>query len=294
MRFRAKPAQQKAREESFELKILRAAVRRGLVYYPDLGVVYLANAKAGTSTVRSTLWGAVDAKLGVQTRTTNPRRQVDSPALGITNGTLKGHDVDEIMDAVFFSVVRHPLVRLVSGYLDKILSDPTAGIWKLVANRYNLPLDKPLAFPDFVDHITADKPHLVNRHFWPQSNNIAYGYAPHRHIGQLEDLERTALFLEQYGVPKIETFKRHATSAADSLKTYYSDPGVLKKVIAYYEADFERFNYAPGIDNILPLGPITPPKADTATLRDVLSTALERLANKPVDDSSSDDDEADD
>jgi hypothetical protein len=258
------------RDKPTELQTVRPNVRRNLTYYPDLGIVYFANAKSGTSTIRRTLWNAVDQKRGTQTLKRNPRAHDNSPALSIGHGTLRISGPDEVLDSVFFTVVRHPLVRLVSGYLNKIKPEPNNRFWKFYAKRYGVPIDVQVPFAAFVDHITNDIPHQVDRHFRSQSINICYGFAPFTHIGQLEDLRPTASFLEAHGVPSIETFQPHATGAADYLKDYYSDPGILKTAVDFLEKDFERFNYAPNIENVLPLGPVTPPEVDTTLLRTIL------------------------
>ncbi len=271
------------RDKATDLQTVRPNVRRNLTYYPDLGIVYFANAKSGTSTIRRTLWNAVDQKRGTQTLQANPRAHDNSPALSISHGTLKISGPDEVLDSVFFSVVRHPLVRLVSGFLNKIKPVANNKVWKLYSKRYEVPVDVQLSFSEFVDHITHDMPHKVDRHFRPQSINICYGFAPFTHIGQLEDLRPTASFLEGHGVPSIESFQTHATGAADYLKDYFSDPGTLKKAVKFLEKDFERFNYAPNIENILPLGPITPPKADTTLLRTILQVDAtpEKMTGSP-------------
>jgi hypothetical protein len=259
-------------------KYVSANIRRGIAYYPDLKIAYFKNSKSGSSTLLKTLWTATDHTRGTKTLRHNPRVAKRTPSQNIRKGTLRPVDADEIMKATHFTVVRHPLVRLVSAYRDKLKPDASNNVWAIVKKRYGLDPDNRPSFAEFVDLMSNDTPYWLDRHFRPQWINVAYGYIPYSHVGHLENLDTTARFLEAHGVPSIESFTPHATRATDYLKAFFDDPGVLKKAIALYEPDFETFHYAPSIENVLPLQPVSPPRVVTRPLRRVLSKPIENQA----------------
>ncbi len=248
---------------------VRPAIRRGLVYFPDLNLVYVQNAKSGSSTLMKTLWIATDRKRGETTFAGSARDSERSPGLSIKNGTLHTDTPEAILEAVHFTVVRHPLVRLVSGYIDKIRGRKLH-TWDGFCHRYGVAEDAAVSFPDFLDLIAADDPQGVDKHFRAQTFNIALGYVPYAHIGHLEDMAATGRFLEANGVAGIRSARPHATGAAERLQQYLGDPALLKKAIDYLEADFKAFNYAPGLESTLPLAPIEPQRVDTGPLRAIL------------------------
>ncbi|WP_436637848.1 sulfotransferase family 2 domain-containing protein [Microbaculum sp. FT89] len=258
---------------------LRATVRRHLTFYPDLNVVYFRNAKCGTSTFLKTLWTATDRRLGTTTFVEDVRDHENAPAQTIRQGNLRVPDPDVVLNAAHFTVVRHPLVRLVSGYIEKV-NRPPKHVWQLFCARHGLPLDAQISFPEFVELIAADDPQMVDRHFRPQSINIAWGYVPYSHIGQLEALDQTARFLAAHDVPSVLAHRPHATGAAERLRGYLGDPTVLKRAVDFFEADFETLNYAPSLENLLPLSPIEPPEADIGPLRAIL--AMDARQSAPV------------
>ncbi len=238
--------------------------------------MYFANAKSGSSTFLATLWNAADLKRGKRSFSGDPRNHAISPAQSLHRGTLNISDPAEVLEAVHFSVVRHPLVRLVSGYLDKIQRHTDNRTWRLFRHRYDLPRGARVSFPEFVELLAGDDPEQIDRHFRPQALNLACGSVRYAHIGQIENLSATKRFLKRHGVPVIRTHIPHKTSASEVLTEHLGDPAILRKALDVCERDFAAFNYAPGIETVAPLGPNKPPRADTTLYRKVLTVYAAR------------------
>lgn len=258
-------------------------LRRTLTYFPELKLVYMRNAKSGTRTFLRTLTRT--AKQHPVAKTPGTRigaKRTVGGGRSIGAGLLGHATPDEIVAAQFFTVVRHPLVRLVSGFLNKIGTEHDQKVWNGFCSHYGLERDRRLTFPEFVALIHDDDPQKVDRHFRAQWINVSYGLIPFAHIGQLEDLQPTADFLNSIGVGEIVSFQKHATNANSTYMDFYSDPETLKKAVEMFEKDFERFNYAPDVQNVVPLGPAAPNPGMPEKLKKILTNTKAKLEKKPA------------
>jgi len=255
-------------------------IRRTLTYFPELKLVYMRNAKSATRTFLMTLSDAAERKTAPSSHEAGSggMRPAD-PARRISEGILRHFEPREIMDATFFSVVRHPLTRLVSGYLDKIGPNSDARVWLRFCDRYGYDPNKDLAFPEFVAMIADDDPTKIDRHFRPQWINIGDGLLPLAHIGQLENLQPTMDFLKTYGIEEVVDYKPHSTGANNRYREFYQDSETLRKAIVLFQNDFDRFSYAPDVANIAPLAPVEPQPGKRKKMLKVLASLESRHRN---------------
>jgi hypothetical protein len=226
---------------------LRTAIRKGLVnralrYAAELGLVYLNNPKAGCSTIKFSLWTAIDDLTGRQSFGGNVHaRKADPFARDVF--ALAPADLARFSSASMFSVVRNPFSRVLAAYLDKIPNDPS--VWAIFHGGFGLRPNvtrEEFSFGDFLRLIEVAPPELLDGHFRPQTDNLLQPYSIPNFVGYLEDVAPVEQFLAGFGVV-LRDHVRHATRSADHLKEYY-DGGRGKLVRKIYADDFELLGYS--------------------------------------------------
>jgi hypothetical protein len=152
----------------------------------------------------------------------------------------------------FFTVVRSPYSRIVSGFLDKIarpsnirneLSEQYLLIFGRKASLENVGEDKEglLVFLNILKELFEKDVEAINPHFRPQYYNILPDFFNYEFIGKLENMDVVRDYLNEYGV-ELDVYSPHSTGAKDKLALFVDE--INAELIKYiYKIDFDSFGY---------------------------------------------------
>ena len=157
------------------------------------------------------------------------------------------------------TVIRHPIPRLLSGYLDKI--DDRKHYWRLSGLEKYVKKHGHPSFPEFVDLLmkTHPKPVGTDEHFRAQTVRCGtdlrnYDFvARMSNLGpQMKELSESLGFWAEYvsnGWGENQdmefgekSYTKHQTDAVSSVWKYYTKE-LMEKVYRYYKDDFDAFGY---------------------------------------------------
>lgn len=208
---------------------------------PDLPVVYVANPKAGCSTIAHSLKSAqaeAYARVGrTYTRVSSPHTEDDCLR-------SRGLAPSRCRDRYLFAVVRNPFARALSGYLDKAFHLDHREFREL---RHL----QTVSFEAFLRAVAAYDRNLLDDHFRAQHINLHYPNLDYDAIFYLENPAPIACFLEKIAPDfKFERFSPHARGALDKLAEHYN-PTTLDLVREIYAKDFELFGYSRDLEDAL-------------------------------------------
>lgn len=230
---------------------------------PQLGLVYLNNSKVACSTVKKSLWIAVDRETGIDTYAGSPHDRRKAPFSKNIRDLKRDDQFSKFLESTFFSVVRNPYVRILSSYLNKVRKGSgDRSFWEKFTIHFNLPEDADLSFLDFLELIETEDPVLLDWHLCPQTVNLLYPIAPIDFLGRLEEMDQCASWLEDRGV-QLQSHTPHQTNAQEQVREFYRNKE-RKIVLRYFEKDFELYGYD---ENPLNVHPIRPPILDDARSR---------------------------
>ena len=216
----------------------------------------LANPKSACSSLKYNLWKlehernrasfpppANKGGAGVHSTKKSPLRRITEETL------LPALD----SSAATFTIVRNPYARLLSSYMDKIMGNKRPK--KFLLMSLGLRENEDISFEQFVRHVCSTDAREMDKHWAPQSyltqiRDLSYDY-----IGAVENLDpsiRRILDLVSGGGDQdaaraeeeaLASFRPHSTSAAERLRTYYTDE-LAAAVAERYADDFEMFGYS--------------------------------------------------
>ncbi len=156
----------------------------------------------------------------------------------ITDSWLEREVTSELTHLTGFTVVRHPLHRLVSVYRDFFERTDTDFLY----NGYLFGvLPKSISFAEFVHRISQIPDRLKDQHFRPQHCFIE-AYRKRKipiRVFKLEQPEELQRFLAGYGM-QLPHLNRH--SGAYDYQSYYS-AHTRALALKMYTSDFSVFNY---------------------------------------------------
>lgn len=153
----------------------------------------------------------------------------------------------------FFTVVRSPYSRIISGFLDKI-SRPS-NIRDEICEQYFRTFGKQIS----LEQIQGDRNGLltfllvlqklfkadvesINPHFRPQYYNVLPSVFKYQFIGKLERMDEVASYLNGYGI-QLEAYSPHSTGAKNKISHFINDE--IAEIIKYmYKIDFQTFGYS--------------------------------------------------
>jgi len=225
-------------------------------YMPSAKLTYFANQKAGTTSIKRSLWQHHNQI----TNQTSPEYEETATIVARPQSIFPSYELvarnglADFRKSLFFSCVRNPYIRLLSAYLDKIGPGKDDRVWREFCATYALEPTDQLAFRDFVAIITKALPESVDVHFCPQYLNLLIPYVPYHHIFHLENTAPLRAFFGRRNID-YSVHDQHSTQSASHLKNYY-DSETIELVSNFYRADFEYFGYATDIGELNPIAEI--------------------------------------
>lgn len=186
------------------------------------------NHKLKTSTVHDVFYGPLI-------------RPMQLPSVQLDN-ILSG---DKFFKFVF---VRNPIDRLISCYLDRVLT-PKSAVHKAVCTGLNLSLGSSISFPDFVELVSTQKPKQMNQHWRPQFDQCGFEKIQYEKVYKFEKLTEGVSDVLKRFYPKvasqIDTSANlsPATTKASQRKEELVTRELEIKIRQIYSADFEAFSY---------------------------------------------------
>jgi hypothetical protein len=147
-----------------------------------------------------------------------------------------------------FCFVRHPYSRVLSAYLDKIVSRerPSALVYAHFDRSYSDP-EHTVSFAEFLAYLqaTLDRRDAWDPHWRPMTSILRPDLVPYDEIGKIETFEEDfqRINLRLGGIlPVAASATPHRTDAARKVDEIYTGP-LRETVRAIYGADFEAFGY---------------------------------------------------
>ena len=145
-----------------------------------------------------------------------------------------------------FCFVRNPFTRLVSAYLDKIVSPSDEKTRLKYLSELNLSPEKSVSLLEFLLEIRKDKAEEFNPHWRPQSILLGIDKVPYDFIGRFENFDNDfKRVIKAIGKSNefITTYAPHATNAQDSIKNLLGQREI-DLICEIYEDDFKNFLYS--------------------------------------------------
>lgn len=215
------------------------------------GAFYVETPKVACTTIKRTLQfieleGAADR----MPKDVHNRGQSPLNSLANTNRLL----TDYLADKQFFKFcfVRNPFTRILSAYLDKLVTNQ----WEknLRAPQLGFDSQADITFLDFLRRIRDQEPAEMDIHWCPQVLLTGMEYIDYDFIGRferlyddfqgvLDKLSRITPAGLQRSLFTIQEGKFYKTAAADKLKDYY-DEEATRILTEIYARDFELLSYS--------------------------------------------------
>lgn len=202
----------------------------GHLLVENAGLFYVRIPKAGSTSMLSELLGLLIPALNKET--------LSSTQLNFIADAWLQHNLSNLHPFTGFTIVRHPLERLVSVYHD--IFENTEKRPFIYQNYLTGILLKNLSFDEFVSRISDIPDNLKDQHFMPQylilQPYLAKGISIT--VLKLEDSDSIHSFLKPYGL-RLPHLNQSPTY---SYMDYYSEKSLLQAQKMYVH-DFHMFNY---------------------------------------------------
>jgi hypothetical protein len=218
--------------------------------------IYVNIPKTGCSTIKQSLWvheqGLSEDDPRVAQLKRKLHRQAREPFLKPWNFSYAEWTAFK-EQAFTFTCVRHPQVRLLSAFLDKVEREGQRRL------RYRQPIlnalgettpdaDRKISWQEFVNSLTRTRPERMNPHWRPQYLHTMVDSLDFDFIARTERLDEDLnyLLVKIYGegARKLPDRMRHATGSSEKLAAYYTKE-ICDIVTKVYERDFVTFGYEP-------------------------------------------------
>lgn len=208
------------------------------------GLVYVETPKVGCTTIKRFLQ-EIEAEPGADL----PGNVHDKKNSPVQSPNSSQYTVDQILGGarfVRFSFVRNPYTRIVSAYLDKIVTNQWEKQRRLPPLGYD-PNDE-VEFHDFLKSISRYPPERMDIHWMPQHTILRPDRIDYEFMGRFETFtESFQYFVEQFlpthlnRVPT-ENAAKHRTNADARVKELVG-PKEDALIRQLYEQDFKTFDY---------------------------------------------------
>ncbi|XP_023325989.1 carbohydrate sulfotransferase 11 [Eurytemora carolleeae] len=227
------------------------------MYDDKHNLLYCRQAKVGTSTWLSLFLDLSDSLQEEKDDIsfTSKRLHAKVPNMFPLPPNLDVSDLSEI--SVSFSMVRHPLERLVSAYLDKMVDKTDLGFLNLrdrIIEKYGN-----VNFESFVRHIVDSKSFLCRSisschydvHWLPQVARCFYCQVPYKYILKLETFKDDLQGISLVSNIKLPLIRKHVSSGntRELTKRYMRSlpTNLTEEILRVYREDFEMFDYDPNL-----------------------------------------------
>lgn len=163
--------------------------------------------------------------------------------------SLDEGEITELQERFFiFTFVRHPFVRFLSAYMDKIAKP---GVYRRsVSRRINLRSDGDVSIDDFIGFLEDRKNLMLDAHWAPQATLLGFPLERYDLIGSVENFSSDlaslcrALKMDARELPYVP----HATGATAGVMSLSEEQ--LSRVHGIYEHDFELLGYTPQLSAV--------------------------------------------
>lgn len=205
--------------------------------------IYFAVDKVANSTVKQILFDEEYSAVNWETKTLYDPRC--SPLLSPYQLPYNPEELF-ISERMFkFAFVRNPYSRILSCYLDRILT-----LSSRPSRQFRRRLNKEeFEFEDFVNLICSQEPREQNSHWRVQYDDILFEFVDFDFVGKFESLEEdlSLVYSRIFGKPLSKfslegNYSPKRTSASEKVKRFYTQR-MLDKVYDAYRKDFEAFGY---------------------------------------------------
>lgn len=227
-------------EEALRHYYPNEGVGRRLIPMPEYGCIYVKNAKVATSSLL--LWlhrihtgdsEAVVRNIHKNSALPRPRDVGWDTVARMLSG-----------EAFRFTFVRHPLPRVESAFLDKIVREKRP-IWRNVV-REALGIvdstDGEVSFEQFVEALEVQDPLQMDPHWRPQHLNLMHPLLTFDLVGHLEAFDADlARIREATGLPDVPLQVRNKTRHDNSLLD--ENPRLCRRLEEVYARDMELYDY---------------------------------------------------
>lgn len=216
------------------------ADNRGLVDF-ELGFFYNSLPKAASTTIQYSL-AAIKQRMD-PTAVENPHE-----CFPLKPSQLSTEELNKFEGLHKFTFTRNPYSRVLSAYLDKIVSNKTGRREKMQVGA-----DKVPTFGEFLRWLDEGGLHQ-DMHWAPQTSILLLPLSRFDFIGKLETLDEDFRTVLETIAPshstcsaKVRTRAPHATAAKDRMASYYSKElrGIVTRL---YSNDFQCLGYDPEAD----------------------------------------------
>lgn len=204
--------------------------RGGHLIAPHQKLFYIRIPKAASTSLSHAMLGLINPAL--------KNKSLDSTQLNfLADAWMQTHFSTELKTVTGFTVVRHPVSRLLSVYRDFFLSDTSKPF--IYQNYFGGILPRNLSFDEFVARIHRIPDRFKDQHFKPQ-HLFAHPYQQ-RGISiqpfKLEEPERLKKFLDTYTIDL-----PHRNKSPESAAITYKE-STLNTIKKMYTFDFEVYGY---------------------------------------------------
>ncbi|MEY8120391.1 sulfotransferase family protein [Falsihalocynthiibacter sp. BN13B15] len=251
---------------NYQACMQRSVLAQSIVYEASHDVIYMNNAKAGCSTIKSTL-----IKSALQEKGLYKGEKLD-PKLVHGANQIWCKDFSRISDknTFSFSVVRNPFTRTLSAFLDKMRLENI--LKKQFFWQHDLDPQQNLTFLGFL-RLLKNSDSLFDQHWRPQIANLYAGYLPIHETHFLESFDKTqgSICDRLDGVSLFLNRSPHGTDARKKVSEFICDEA-HEIIVDLYKEDFKTFGYSTEIMNVndAPGGILELP-AETPILTDMLA-----------------------
>lgn len=167
-------------------------------------IIYCAIPKNGCTFFKSVMLESMDSINSSHNLEDNIHSYIyNNFTLGCREGEYSLKEIYKEKDYFYFTILRNPLSRLVSGYLSKFMNKhPSERYQKVINEVYQSEglssnTQKSITFNQLVHHLTRTEDYNLDPHWRPQHTFLGENKIKFDFIGRLEDMETVAEVLSQ-------------------------------------------------------------------------------------------------
>ncbi len=211
---------------------------RQIYLLPDHKVGYVANPKAGCSSIKAMLERIHAGEADSDIENPHTDRRIPFP------DDIGWDRINQLQaDGLYgFTIVRDPVERARSGFCDKIPERATRKALNAVLGRKD-PLET-VTFDDFITALEIQKPEEMDAHWRPQHLVLMMDQIKYDFIGRIENMAADmARVHADTGLPQVPLPHRNKRGSRKAPRYATVTPERRKRIEAIYQKDFELFGY---------------------------------------------------